>query len=391
MNDLLHEFPTRRIKPADGMAVTAQVWEEAHDYHRHWQRAHELYAHGPCIVTGLDVIASDPADSSLYILPGIAVDPRGQTIVVAEPVAYDIGQAQGQIYLLLTYEESLPTAAVRTGSEQGRTNRVADAAHPEDGPLYIYAQFSIEATPTLPDGPYVELARLRRQSRESALLDARRPVHPGPNEIDLRFRQEAGPTCQEIISVAVSYTGGPTDDRHGRGADALARALRYAGRRAWVDDRILLGPGLESYTLLYLVGQDSFQLDRDEMNALYAFLQGGGTLFVEACRRNQAGDPPAVLSFLDLLASMGIQLQEVPPEHDLLSTPHLFATPTPGFETEEPPRLLAGEGVILNYSDYGCLWQGERRDRPATREEIRAAIEWGENLVAYALKRRKNT
>ena len=373
MKDLLPEFPTKRIKAADGLAVTAQVWEEAHEYHRQWLRAHDLHAHGPRIVTGLEVIASDPADSSVYVLPGIALDPLGQTIVVTAPVAYDVGQAHGLLYLLLTYEESQPTA----GGDQ------------EDGPLYIYGQFGIQATPTLPDVPFVELARVRRQSRESPLLNARNGAHPGPDEIDLRFRREAQTDRQETISLAVSYTGGSTDDKHGRGADYLAQALRRSGQQVCVDDRVPLASGLEGYTLVYLVGQDAFQLSRDEMNALYAFVQSGGTLFIESCRRRTAtGDPPADASFFDLLASMGVQLQEVPAGDSLLVEPHLFAGPPPGFETEGAPKLLVGEGVILSHNDYGCLWQGERRDRPAAREEIRTAMEWGENLVAYALRRR---
>jgi len=373
IKDLLHEFPTKRIKAADGMAVTAQVWEEAHEYHRQWQRAHDLFSHGPRIVTGLEVIASDPADSSVYILPGIANDPLGRTIVVAEPVAYDVGAAQGLLYLLLTYEESQPTAN----------------ADQEDGPLYLYSQFGIQATPALPDAPFIELCRIRRQSRESALANARNQAHPGPNEIDLRFRREARDTLQESACLAVSYTGGSTDDRHSQGMDYLAQMLRRSGQRIHVDNRVPLAPGLEAYALLYLVGQDAFRLNRDEMNALYAFLQSGGALFIESCRRRtSSGEPPADASFFDLLASLGVQLQEVPPGHRLLIEPHLFADPPPGYETEGTPNVLIGNNVILSYRDYGCLWQGERRGRPGSREEIRAALEWGENLVSYALARR---
>ncbi len=374
MKDLLHEFPTKRIKAADGMAVTAQVWEEAHEYHRKWQRAHDLYSHGARIVTGLEVIASDPADSSVYILPGIAIDPLGRTIVIAEPVVYDVGAAQGPIQLLLTYEESQPTAN----------------ADQEDGPLYLYSQFGIQATRALPDTPFVELCRVRRQSRENALINARNGEHPGPNEIDLRWRREGKEPLQETACLAVSYTGGSTDDKHSRGMDYVAQALRRSGQRVCVDNRVPLAPDLEAYTLLYLVGQDAFQLTRDEMNALYAFLQSGGTLFIESCRRAaSSGEPPADASFLDLLASMGVQLKEVPPSHPLLTKPHLFAGPPPGFETEGEPKLMMGDHILLSYGDYGCLWQGERRGRPASREEIRAALEWGENLVAYALAQRQ--
>ncbi|MEE8392266.1 MAG: hypothetical protein V3S14_15930, partial [Anaerolineae bacterium] len=58
-------FPAKRIKPVDGMAVTAQVWEEAHNYHQQQQRFHTMFYHGAGIVTGLEVIASDPADTSV--------------------------------------------------------------------------------------------------------------------------------------------------------------------------------------------------------------------------------------------------------------------------------------------------------------------------------------
>ena len=377
-DDLLKEFPTKRIKPEDGMAVTAQVWEEAHDYARQRLRYHDLLRHGPGIVTGLEVIASDPPDSSVYILPGIAVDPRGEVITLTEPVAYNVGSAQGFLYLVLTYEESRPTA----DRDQ------------EEGPRYVHAQFGIEARPTLPDTPYVELARLRRRDRESSLADAQDAEHPGLNEIDLRFRPETGAAPEPVIAIAVSYTGGLTDAGHGRGASYLARALRRSGQRVWVDDRVPLAPGLEGYTLAYLVGRDAFQLSRDEMNALYAFLQGGGTILIESCRNGtKAGEPPADASFLDLLASLGVQLSELKPGHDLLVEPYLFATPPAGFEVPESgqgvPKVMAGEGVIFSTWDYGCLWQGERRGRPASREEIRTAMEWGSNIVAYALARRR--
>jgi hypothetical protein len=44
--------------------------------------------------------------------------------------------------------------------------------------------------------------------------------------------------------------------------------------------------------------------------------------------------------------------------------------------------------VIISSYDYGCLWCGERRNGPAEREAIRSAMEWGENLVQFAVARR---
>jgi hypothetical protein len=378
-NKDLQEFPTRRIKPLDGLAVTAKVWEEAHDYARQLQRFHDLLRHDPGIVAGLQVIASDPPDSSVYVLPGAAVDPRGQMIVVTEPVAYDVGSVHGLVYLLLSYDESQP---LPDGDQ-------------EDGPLYVHAQFGIEAATAWPDTPCLELARIRRRDRKAPLVDAKGVEHPALNEIDLRFRRAPVPSqiaAQGIASLAVCYTGGLKDAKLGHGADSLARALRRSGHRVWMDDRVPLASGLETYTLVYLVGRDAFQLNRNEMSALYAFLQAGGTVLFESCRSGESsGDPAADASFLDLVASMGIQLEELQRGDDLLVEPHLFATPPPGFEIEGPPKVLVGGGVIFSTGDYGCLWRGERRGRTATREEIRTATEWGTNLIAYAVARQRGT
>jgi len=415
-NEFTVELPNRRIKPVDGMAVTAQVWEEAHDHHWLHQRFHDRSLHGPGIVVGLEVVASDPADASVYVLPGVAVDPQGRLILVPEPVAFDFGSAHGALRLLLTYDESRPAPEVER----------------EDGALYVRAQFGIEVATAgdLSPGPSparggeqtppslagkgagglgfspslagkggwgdrshgVELARVWRRDREAAVRDAVDAEYPGQNAIDLRFRRTIGAVLQPAASLAVFYTGGrketARDEAHG--ADHLARWLRANGRQAWVDDDVALRTGLDGADLLYIVGHDAFQLDRDEMGALYAYLQAGGTIFFESCRCDAQGggpDMPADASFLDLLASMGIHLQELAGDHPLLNEPNLFAAPPPAFEAGEAPRVLAAEGVVYASGDYGCLWQGRRRGKVATREEIRSAAEWGANLVAYALGR----
>gem|GEM_PF-520526 len=408
VNEFSVELPGRRIKPVDGMAVTAGVWEEAHAYHRLHRRFHDRALHGPGIVVGLEVVASDPPDASVYVLPGVAVDPLGRLIVVPEPVAFDFGSAHGQLRLLLIYDEGRP----------------APEADEEEGPLYVRAQFGIEVGADLSPGAVrpigssparggdstppprvekgaggsdgVELARVWRRDREAAVRDAGDAEHPGQNAIDLRFRRGVGVVAQPVARLAVFYTGGlkvlPRDTlgRGGHGADHLARWLRSTGRQAWVDDAVSLHTGLDGVDLLYVVGRDAFQLDREEMAGLYAYLQSGGTVFFESCRcdaRDATADMPADASFLDLLASMGVHLQELAADHPLLNEPNLFAAPPPGFETGGAPRVLAAEGVVFASGDYGCLWQGNRRDRVATREEIRSAAEWGANLVAYALDR----
>lgn len=374
--DLIKMFPNKRISPFDGLSVTAEVWEEAHEYHRLQRQLYALFRHGPGVVAGLKVIASDPPDSSVYILPGIAVDALGQVIVLSEPTAYDVGAAEGLIYLLLSYGESRP--------------RPDDSGAGEDGPLYVYAEFGIEAGPSLPDASSVELARVRRPDGVAPIVDAQDAAHPGLSEIDMRFRREVGSAPGEAAALAVSYVGGDEVTSHGQGASYLARAVRRWGDcRVWVDRGVPLAPGLERYTLVYLVGQGAFEPSPEEMQVLYDYVQGGGTLFIESCRRGvEDGAPPADAAFADMLASLGFALKDLD-DHPMLTEPFLFAAPPPGFETGDGAGVQVGEGVIFSTCDYGCLWQGQRRHGAASREEIRAALEWGSNVVACALERRR--
>jgi len=196
-----------------------------------------------------------------------------------------------------------------------------------------------------------------------------------------------------MVSLAICYPGGKANEHHARGINCLAEAINGSSHtRVRVDDNVPLAAGLDTYTLVCLVGQAAFRLSADEMNALYTFINGGGTVFMESCRRaTTGGDSPAEAALLDLLGSLGIRLDPVQPGHRLLTKPFLFATPPAGFESQGTPKLLASDGVILSTFDYGCLWQGERRSGAASREEIRSALEWGHNLITCAVERRQQT
>jgi hypothetical protein len=357
------------------MAVTADVWQEAHDYHRQQAELHARFGHGAGILTGLEVVASDPADTAVYIRPGVALDPLGRTIVVAEPLSYDIGgAAEGPFYLLLTFAESSPRA---NGHVQ------------EGAPLYISSEYGIEPVTDRGSVAGVELVRMRRSARGAKVRDAADPAAPKTDELDLRFRTEIGGSKKgrAPASLAVVHLGG-TGGQHGAGARYLAQALQNAGQPAWVEDEAALGAGLGAHTLIYLVGHNGFQLNADQMNALYTYLQGGGTVFIESCRRDPYAAAAADNSFTELLSSLGVKLESLSAGHSLLTRPNLFAAAPPGFEVDDVPLMRVGEGVVVSNADYGCLWQGERRSGAAGRDAIRSAHEWGGNILALAQARR---
>ena len=370
IEQILQEYPLRKVKPLDGMAITADLWAEAHSYHNKTQGLQLLFTHGAGILAGLDVIASDPPDSSVFIYPGVAVDPSGQVIVLPQPVTYDVGhEMEGPLYILLSYNEGRPYRP--------------DKSEDESAPRFANAEFSITAHNTPPSTPYVELARVHRSSRNSVLINGPNPTAPGPDQLDLRFRLQAnGP---REASIAVCYLGEVADHKCGQGALHLAKAINYEGRyRMTVEDGATIGPGIVTKTLVYLVGQGDFELSGGNMNGLRNYVQrANGTLLIEAL------DDKATDIFTEFLRNVGFATRPVATGHRLLTNPFVFAAPPAGYETQGNLQCAVSDGVIFTTHKYGLLWQGERSGRSASREEIRAATEWGTNVIAYAEERRR--
>jgi len=69
------KFQLKRVNPFQGLVIDADIWRDAHNYHRDQQRLHVLTFHKTGIVEGLQVTANNPADLSVNIHPGTAIDP----------------------------------------------------------------------------------------------------------------------------------------------------------------------------------------------------------------------------------------------------------------------------------------------------------------------------
>lgn len=379
---LIKLFPKRRLQAYDGMAITAQVWDTAHTYHIRAQQAHNLFYHGSGILFGMEVIASDPPDQVIYILPGVAIDPYGQVIVLSDPVAYDLGnEIEGLLYLLISRRESKQAGTQEGGGEAS----------------YVQDEFLITARSSIPDSPVIELARFHRQSRSAVLQNATELHHPQPDQIDLRYRVYLHTLVDQLVVAAVVYLGEAKDHFYGRGLARLSdefrrmplelqsdRAVRQVIHLV-VDDNVVLDPSVLRYNLICLVGRGKFQITANQLKGLQSYLEHGGTLFLEAL------DDTSKSAFVDLAFQMGLKLGPPATGHPLLEKPFLFAAPPPGFENRGD--VLTGDtntqpaGFILSTANYGGIWNGKARDRIATREEIRSAIEWGANLFAYVLER----
>ena len=383
--NLLKLFPKKRIAPYDGMSITASVWDTAHSYHLKAQQAHHLYFHGAGILTGLEVVASDPPDRLVYILPGVAVDTYGQIIVLTDPVAYDIGEeVEGLLYLFIAHRESKLSTIQESGAGD---------------PSYLQDEFLISARSSLPEGPVIELARFQRQNRTAALNDPKEADHPRLNEIDQRYRLHIQAATEHLLTTAVIYLGEVKEQLHGRGLASLSHQLAALPRHACpyrlaVDDNVALDPGVLGYNLLCLVGRGKVQISATQLKGLQGYMARGGTLLVEAL------DEPAKSAFVDLAFQMGLRLGPLTAGHPLLEKPYLFFNPPSGFENRA--EVLAADdkaqpgGFLLSTANYGALWAGKAAvttakspagERTPSREEIRAAVEWGANLLTYVIER----
>ena len=354
-------FPSRRIKPFDGMEITAQVWEDSHTYHSQALQFHNHFFHGAGILSGFEVMASDPADNMVYIMPGAAVDPLGRMLVLAEPVAYDFGDAAtGTLYLTLSYREK---------------EHVTKAAS-EEAPRYLEQDFVLTARASLPTQTQVELARLTRAARNAPIGNAADPLQPQRNEIDLRYRLQVPLKELHKLSVGVVYLGKVKNKTQGRGMSAMAAELKeHSDWSLIVEDNLKLDKSALTYGMLYLVTEGEIAWDEGQISTLKAFLEQDGLLFIEN------GDEAAAGSVSKLCEQLKINLKPVRKEHALLSAPWHFAEAPSGFTKEGD--LQAKDRVVVSSFNYGRLWFGEYTDGMPSRDVIRSAMEFGHNLVSY--------
>lgn len=377
--------PLRRIKPTEGMMVTEVIWDEAHEFHRQQQRLHGLYAHGSGILTGLQVIASDPADREVYVLPGIAQDSAGNMIVVARPVAFSLGNAQGELQLVLSYGESEPRNeklssednALRIQSEFLMETRPVQAANDENDDGTAMNQGNVG------DGGFVELARIRCTSNERPITNATNPAHPVAQEIDVRFRRWIGAMQSPVLRIGTLALGGQASSS-AAGVQALAQSMRALhNKQVWVDEDVVINASAFQYHLLCLLGAGAFELNSDVVRRLRQFVDRGGTLFAEVVGTGQSS--AARDSFQALFRTLQLKPEPTPRGHSLLSIPHVFGQWPIG--ATGSADVLTCNGLIYSTADYARLWHGETDKAPVRREDIRSAHELGDNILTYAQAR----
>ena len=384
----------RRVNPFQGLVIDADIWRDAHNYHRDQQRLHVLAFHKTGIVEGLEVTASSPPDLSVAIHPGMAVDPEGNVINVPEMQRYQLQTRQkGLVYLVIQFRE-IPAEPYQP-PEGGQPTRILEA-------------YRIQERDKLPTEAYLELARIDFDPAQEAIRDAKTPSKAGKNEIDLSLRQEVSsqappPVPEKIpektaavkevtrrpegtITLGHAVLGGASKDLHSAGLKNLLREVERQNNFATsLEENIPLDESINRCTMLYLTGNDRFELSAEQQAALGSFVQSGGVIFGEGCSAGEAesrGAKEFGLAFNQLASQLKCKLEIVQRGHPLLSAVHVFSEVPQG--AEPGGMLLEGGNMVYSGSDYGCAWQGGREGLPLPREIIRSAFEMGANVVVHA-------
>jgi hypothetical protein len=394
--DDITEFRLIRVNPFQGLVIDSDTWHDAHEYHRNHQRLHMLAFHNTGIIGGLKVIASDPVDRSVNIQSGMAVDSKGNVIIVPETQHYIIQtQENCTIYLIIQFRE-VPIEPYQP-PEGGQPTRILEA-------------YRIQEREKLPDESHLELCRINLEPATKAIRDASDSSKPAKNEIDLRFRQASSPKPKipmeklptdekvtipveentnkkvENITIGHAVLTDTKKDIHVAGLQNLIKEINRQGNLVvQLEKNISLDQKINKYSIIYLTGNGGFTLTNKQEEALSEFLHSGGTIFGEGCTE----DPQEIssksskefgLAFNQLASILKCKLEIVERGHPLLSACHVFAEAPQGAEA---PMLLEGGHMIYSASDYGCAWQGGHLTKPLPRDIIRGAFEIGLNIIKY--------
>jgi hypothetical protein len=355
----LNLFPKMQVKPFDGMSITAEIWDQAHEEHRQMLRAHNLISHGGGIITGLEVVANDPSDQYVFISAGVAVDPVGNIIVVPEPVAYDFeSTVPGTLYLLL-------------GKGEREVGGVGNEAK------YSQAEYVIAARTSLPKRPSVELARVTLSAAGMPIHNAGDPLHPASDALDLRYRSQVGPVPVEIVNVLVTGLGKDEADVL-KGWDQLGKFSQMSSKyHIIVDGETQLPKDLGEYDFVYMGSQGDYSLSAAQLKSLAAFLEQGKILMVEALTDS------AQEACQKMFKKLELKLAKPKADSPLFSSPFLFAEAPAGFSGNQ---VEVGKGVLYSTAGYARSWAGKAASGVASRSDIRSTHEWGLNLISLGLK-----
>ncbi len=292
--------PLNRVAVKDGLLLTAELWQQAHSYHRQKQNLLYQSFHTPGIVAGLGVsVIQPPRDIPaqyrdfrwLRIQSGIAIDAKGNVIIVPQPLDFRIASIAREkplsVYLIVSYVDP---ETLQTNSHQD----------------IITETFRIDEKINPPSESEIELCRILLQPSsdplaQDNLTNASNLLNPEPNALDLRYRRQAGIRPQKVIRIGQVVNDNSRVDRVADNFANLGRSLPGMYPQMWADSQIIpidLKPNYsekkdlsqpakkENISIIYLDYQQAQNLSRPELEILKIWSQSGSILLIEYVTKN---------------------------------------------------------------------------------------------------------
>lgn len=444
--------PLERLQVSDGLLLTADRWQVAHAYHRQRQNLHFQALNQPGIVCGLNVqVIPAPSDISsqyrdgrwLQVQPGMAIDAKGNPIVVPAPVTYRIAATPVSsaitVYLVLSYVDPDQLKAIHSET------------------TVVQETFRLDERSSPPDELDVELCRIELQPGVTELHMPSDCFFPTANQVDLRYRQIVRSRPQGVVKVAQLETAESAAWKTGldfadlfSSLDVLYPQLQSAGSVTSLSPDTLTFSGFEpgnstpvtaaaaqallaTHDLLYMRHSQFINLTDVQAQPIGQYLQQGGTLLIEvpayqtnldelmqvqydvrsalAAIRMESAQLPhlerefaaelgeihvcvaeevetLVGSIATFAEQVGIQLSgagQLDGQHPLRSRPFRFVRyPVLNQTTIE---VLNWGGIVLIIGSLSGGW-GYDENLALTRDQIRGAQELGINILHFAWRRR---
>ena len=387
---MTHPFPNPAIAPMerqqvrDGLLLTAERWQRAHEYQRKRQNLHYQSINQPGIVCGLGVrvipapeeVAAQYRDNRwVQIQPGIAIDLEGNPIIVPHQIDFRIATELKEsepvtVYLVAQYRDP-------------------DCLGESPDLDILQETFRIDERSRPPERSEVELCRVLLRSPQQELLCTPTDVFfPGYGDLDLRYRRQARARPQGLVQIAQIDSDDEHCSRNFFNLTYLMRAVEdiYPSLKgAETVDRLTWAEDIHPYELLYLTGHRGLSLNNYQLSKLESYLKSGGTLLVDADVKSTELIE-SVQAIAQHLQTPLKSLQEARRDHPLRIKPFLFSALPMMNETRI--QLLSGGGIILAIGNLGGLW-GLDEQLQRSRTDIRTAQELGVNILHFAWKRKQ--
>ena len=179
----------KRLNFFRGFRTTEKDWNEGESYHVEKHKLHNRMFHGPGIIPhaigGLRVTGRGRGELAVEVQSGYAIDGQGQDIFMWEPEIKQLNPGDFKlpttVYLVVRYiEEFSDFISYKENLDFKGHRRVTEG-------------YRCEWSVTEPDlQNEVELCRIALTKDVKRIVDAKDPLQPGDNEIDLRYVPIAG-------------------------------------------------------------------------------------------------------------------------------------------------------------------------------------------------------